>query len=115
MDTNDQTGNWADAIARARTHAPFLRALLDTFGTVSKALIEGKIEGALAAARAQGDAADTALALRRERSAIALALAIGDLASALPLEAVTAELSDLVDRSIARAADTAMMERTPGD
>src|SRR5439155_176112 len=114
MDTNDQTGNWADAIARARTHAPFLRALLDTFGTVSEALIEGKIQDALAAARAQGDAADTALALRRERSATALALAIGDLASVLPLETVTADLSDLADRSIARAADTAMMERTPG-
>ena len=115
MDTDDQTGNWADAIARARSHAPFLRTLLDTFGTVSQALDEGSLEAALAAARAEGRADDTALSLRRERSATALALAIGDLASVLPLEKVTAELSDLADRSIARAAAAAIMERTPQD
>jgi len=117
MDTNSQSqvDRWADAIGRARLHAPFLRTQLDNFGTVTEALRLGSVEGALAAAAIQGQAKDVAIALRRERSATALALAIGDLASALPLEAVVTALSDLADRSIARAVAAAITERTPDD
>ncbi|HEV2079445.1 MAG TPA: bifunctional [glutamine synthetase] adenylyltransferase/[glutamine synthetase]-adenylyl-L-tyrosine phosphorylase, partial [Allosphingosinicella sp.] len=52
-------------------------------------------------------------ALRRERSALALALGVGDLAGALPLEAVVGELSALADRVLQRALADAFAARTP--
>src|SRR5207253_9871760 len=62
-----------------------------------------------------GGGGNTPSALRRERSALALALAVGDLAGILPLERLTAELSDLADRALEAALQAAMAERYPGE
>lgn len=104
-----------DAIARARSHSPFLNFMLGQFPGVAAALEAGDLDGALAAAHAAGEAPDTMAAVRRERSAAALALGIGDLAGALRLEEVVRPLSDLADRQLDRALAAAIEERTPGE
>jgi glutamate-ammonia-ligase adenylyltransferase len=103
------------AIDRARAHSPFLTFLLDTAPDVAAALESGDVAAALAEAHKAGEAADAMTAVRRERSAVALALGIGDLAGALPLEAVVQPLSDLADRQLDRALAAAIAERTPDE
>lgn len=104
----------ADALDRAARHAPFLRAQIDRFGDLV-ALMEGEgIATALAACGAGLEDAPVARRLRVERSRTALALAIGDLAGLLSLEQVTQALSDLADRSLDLAIETAIRERMPG-
>lgn len=98
------TGDWQDAIARARANAPFLARALDRQPALEDLLREGDGEAALAwARRAGGEAPTCEIALRRERLALAAALAIGDLAGAFALERVMAELSDFADRALDRA------------
>src|SRR5687768_9693709 len=104
-----------DALARARAGSPFLRLQLELFPEITAFLAAGDFAAALAAARGEGEAQDVAAALRRERSGHALALGIGDLAGALPLERVMAELSALAERSLQRALALAIAERTPGE
>ncbi len=103
------------AIGRARDHSPFLSFLLDTAPGVAAALESGNVDAALVEAHKAGEAADAMTAVRRERSAVALALGIGDLAGALPLEAVVQPLSDLADRQLDRALAAAIAERTPDE
>jgi [glutamine synthetase] adenylyltransferase / [glutamine synthetase]-adenylyl-L-tyrosine phosphorylase len=100
------------AIGRAAGNSTFLRTQLERLPEVAEKLAGGDVEGALDAARAEGAAADTMVAVRRERSGFALALGIADLAG-LALEAVVEPLSDLADRQIERALAAAMAERTP--
>ncbi|MEA3001269.1 MAG: [glutamine synthetase] adenylyltransferase / [glutamine synthetase]-adenylyl-L-tyrosine [Sphingomonadales bacterium] len=103
------------ALARARAHAPYLRLQLDRFPEVAQALGRGDVEAAIAAGARAGEAApDLAAALRRERNALSTALGIGDLAGIVPLERLTAALSDLADRSLDRALAAAIEQRTPG-
>jgi glutamate-ammonia-ligase adenylyltransferase len=52
--------------------------------------------------------------LRRERRALALAVAIGDLAGLLDLTAVTETLTRFADAALDRAITAAIAERTPG-
>ena len=59
------------------------------------------------------EAGDVASELRRQRTALALAVALGDLAGELSLEDVTIILSDFADRAIDRALGAAMAERVP--
>ncbi|WP_233222388.1 bifunctional [glutamate--ammonia ligase]-adenylyl-L-tyrosine phosphorylase/[glutamate--ammonia-ligase] adenylyltransferase [Allosphingosinicella deserti] len=102
------------ALARARACSPFLRLQLDRFPAIAEALEAGELEQALNRARAAGaEAPNLAAALRRERSALAAALAIGDLAGLIPFEALVTELSDLADRTLHRAVEAAILERTP--
>lgn len=108
------TPDWQGAIARAAAHAPFLARLLERETTVAALLRDGRGEEALAAARAAGaGVADTGVALRRERRALALVLAIGDLAGAFPLTRVMAELSAFADRALERAISAAIHARVP--
>ncbi|MFX8668639.1 hypothetical protein ABTM51_21090, partial [Acinetobacter baumannii] len=80
-------------------HAPFLAGLIDRQPELVALLAKGDGEAALALTRRASDAApDVGTALRRERRALALALAIGDLAGAFPLARVTSELSAFADR-----------------
>ncbi|MES2302876.1 MAG: bifunctional [glutamine synthetase] adenylyltransferase/[glutamine synthetase]-adenylyl-L-tyrosine phosphorylase [Pseudomonadota bacterium] len=103
-----------DAIARARAHAPFLSMALDRLPHLEAMLAAGEVEQALALAKTTGQGIeDTAVALRRERLALALVLAIGDLAGALPLARVIGELSDFADRSLDAAIAAAIRRRTP--
>ncbi len=101
----------ADALGRVAGHSPFLRGLVGRGGAVAEALQRGAVDEALAQSARAGDGEEPAAALRRERSAFALALGVGDLAGALSLEQVMRGLSDLADRSIARALATAFVER----
>ncbi len=103
-----------NAIARARAHAPFLSMALDRLPHLEAMLAAGEVEQAFAHAKAAGTGIeDTAIALRRERLALALVLAIGDLAHAFPLARVIGELSDFADRSLNSAIIAAIRRRTP--
>src|SRR5688572_24129429 len=102
-----------DALARARACSPFLRIQLEQRPEIASELENGRLDEALALARAAGAATDVASALRRQRSGLALALAIGDLAGLIGLEALTRALSDLADETLERALAAALHERTP--
>lgn len=106
--------DWTGALARARTHAPFLARGLDRLPELETLLAAGSGEAALALAKAAGaDAANTPSALRRERLALAVALAVGDLAGAFPLARVIGELSDFADRAMDAAIADAIHRRVP--
>ncbi len=106
-----QTPDWASALHRARTHAPFLARALERQPDLAALLERGDSAAALAWARAQGEHPDAEIALRRERLALAAALAVGDLAGAFPLAAVVSELTAFADRALDRAIRTAITER----
>lgn len=104
--------DWQGAIERASSYAPFLARLLERETRLAELLAAGRGEDALAAARSAGeDASDVGVALRRERRALALVLAIGDLAGAFPLSRVMAELSGFADRALDRAIAAAIGAR----
>ncbi len=112
--TAADTADWAGAIARAKAHAPYLATGLERLPALAGLLAQGDWNGALALARAAGEgASDVGVALRRERRALSLALAIGDLAGALPLLEVTGALSDMADRSLDMAIADAIRRRAP--
>ncbi|WP_298289237.1 bifunctional [glutamate--ammonia ligase]-adenylyl-L-tyrosine phosphorylase/[glutamate--ammonia-ligase] adenylyltransferase [Novosphingobium sp.] len=101
-------------LVRARAHAPFLSRALDRLPDLEALLAAGNVEQALALARAAGEGIDdVAIALRRERLALALVIAIGDLAGAFPLARVITELSAFADRSLDAAIAAAIRRRTP--
>ena len=105
---------WQGAIARAERHAPFLARLLEREAVLAAMLAEGQGEDALVAAHKAGEGiADTGVALRRERRALALVLAIGDLAGAFPLARVMDELSRFADRALDTAIAAAIRSRVP--
>lgn len=108
------TVDWTGAIARARAHAPFLAGALDRLPELTELLAAGDEAGALAWARAAGAGApDIGTALRREKQALSLALAIGDLAGAFPLLRVTGELCDFADRALDAAIADGIRRRAP--
>ena len=107
--------DWAGALHRARSHAPFLARALERQPELADLLAKGDGAAALALARAQGAQPDAEVALRRERLALAAALAVGDLAGAFPLTQVVGELTAFADRALDRAIRTAIAERTDGD
>ena len=107
-------GDWQDAITRARACSPFLTRLLDKQPELEALLREGKGEAALAHAASAGEgASEVGTALRRERAALALALAIGDLAGAFPLLKVTGALSAFADRALDAAIHEGIRRRVP--
>ena len=106
--------DFPEAIARARAHAPFLATALERLPALTETLARGGIDEALAQSRSAGDGApDLGTALRRERLALALTLAIGDLAGELPLDRVMRELSDFADRALDAAILDAIRRRAP--
>lgn len=108
------SADWTSAIARARAHAPFLASALDRLPGITERLEAGDGEGALALAREAGTSApDTGAALRREKQALSLALAIGDLAGAFPLLEVTGTLSSFADRALDAAIVAGIRRRVP--
>jgi glutamate-ammonia-ligase adenylyltransferase len=108
------SGNWIDAIERARRHSPFLTLGLDRQPELEGLLRQGRGEEALAWARGCGDAApDIETALRYEKWGLATALAIGDLAGGFSLSRVMEELSGLADRALDAAIADAILARTP--
>lgn len=110
----DTMHDFNHALNRARNHAPFLSRALDRLPDLAALLAAGDVQAALELANATGAGVeDTGVALRRERLALALAVAIGDLAGALPLSRVVAELSDFADRSLDTAITAAIRRRVP--
>ncbi|OYZ08183.1 MAG: bifunctional glutamine synthetase adenylyltransferase/deadenyltransferase [Novosphingobium sp. 28-62-57] len=106
--------DFSHALVRARAHAPFLSRALDRLPDLEALLAAGNVEQGLALALAAGEGIDDiAIALRRERLALALVIAIGDLAGAFPLARVITELSAFADRSLDAAIAAAIRRRTP--
>lgn len=106
--------DWDHALVLARRHTTFLARALDRQPEVAALLAHGDIEAALAHARLAGQGVDDAgIALRRERLALALALAVGDIAGALPLMRVVQALSDFADRALDAAIAAAIARRAP--
>ena len=106
--------DWTGAIKRALAHAPHLAQGLERLPALAALLAKGEGEAALTWAKQAGaDQADTGIALRREKRALALALAIGDLAGAFPLARVMSELSDFADRALDAAIAAAIRLRVP--
>jgi glutamate-ammonia-ligase adenylyltransferase len=100
------------AIERAGIHAPFLReAMALRPDIVETFLANGPQTAAEQALQFGGETVDAEL--RRQRRALSLAVALGDLAGELPLERVTALLSDFADAAIERAIEAAMAELCP--
>ena len=100
----------AEAMERAR-EAPFLAWLMDRQSTVVEALADGWVD---LSPDVQGDG-PIARRLRLARRVLALNVAIGDLAGALDLTAVTAALTRFADTALDAAIAAAMAERTPGE
>ncbi len=108
------TADWTGALERARTSAPFLARGLDRQPALEALLAAGDGAGALQWAKAAGEGAESvAIALRRERMALAVALAVGDLAGVFPLAQVMAELSAFADRAMEAAIADAIRARVP--
>ena len=106
--------DWTGAIARADRHAPFLSGLLAREPALAELLAQGRGEEALALAKGAGQGSeDVGVALRREKRALALALAVGDLAGAFPLTRVMTELSAFADRSMHAAIEDAICRMVP--
>ena len=101
-----------DALRRASDHSPFLREAILTRAEIADAF---RARGAAAATdlalASEGDTIDSRL--RRQRHALALAVALGDLSAEFPLERVTGLLSDFADNALDEAVRTAILERTP--
>ena len=98
-----------DAVARARRHSSFLAMLLDR-----EREIEAKaLDGILAEPNAPDPDLPTGTALRRQRRALALTVALGDLAGVYDLTQVTGRLTDFADHALDRAIRAAIEERTP--
>lgn len=99
-----------DAVARARRNASFLAMLLDR-----EPEIEARaLENILVDPSPVGGDLPVGTALRRERRALALTVALGDLAGLYDLTEVTHRLTDFADRALDRAIRAAIEERTPG-
>ncbi|MCX7863617.1 MAG: bifunctional [glutamine synthetase] adenylyltransferase/[glutamine synthetase]-adenylyl-L-tyrosine phosphorylase [Novosphingobium sp.] len=108
------TADWTGAIDRARAHSPFLAMAMERQPELTAMLAAGDGEAALVRARCAGDGVeDVGVALRRERLALALVLAIGDLAGAFDLARVTGELSAFADRAMQAAITDAIRRRVP--
>ncbi|HEX5184698.1 MAG TPA: glutamine-synthetase adenylyltransferase, partial [Allosphingosinicella sp.] len=116
MDETHAEERIKDALARARAHSPYLKLQLERFPELARHLERGDAAGAIGTAAKAGEGApDLAASLRRERNALSAALGIGDLAGLVPLDRLTASLSDLADRSLERALAATMEQRTPGE
>jgi glutamate-ammonia-ligase adenylyltransferase len=103
-----------EAVGRAERHSHFLRGLIRRRPDVVAGLRAQGLGPTLAAAREESDASGVALALRRQKQAVALAIGLADLAGWAGLEEVVAGLSSFADDALHRAIGAAIEERTPG-
>lgn len=107
--------DWSDAIARARENAPFLERTLDRLPGLAATLKDGDTDAAFEfCARPHADQ-PIGIALRRQRLALALTLAIGDLAGAFTLDDVMQRLSAFADLALDTAIAEAAQARTKLD
>ncbi|MEP2100896.1 MAG: bifunctional [glutamate--ammonia ligase]-adenylyl-L-tyrosine phosphorylase/[glutamate--ammonia-ligase] adenylyltransferase [Parasphingorhabdus sp.] len=93
-----------DAIKRAQDHAPYLCQAMEVQPELTALLANEDLDAAFEFVDQAGvDAENVRQKLRREKRALALALAIGDLAGQLSLTEVVTQLSDFADRSLNEA------------
>ncbi|MXO65798.1 bifunctional [glutamate--ammonia ligase]-adenylyl-L-tyrosine phosphorylase/[glutamate--ammonia-ligase] adenylyltransferase [Altericroceibacterium endophyticum] len=106
--------DWSFALKRARSHAPFLSRGLDRLPQLAELLAAGNGDAALDFAHHAGEGIeDVGAALRREKLALSVSLAIGDLAGAFPLAQVMEQLSAFADRALDRAITAGITHRVP--
>lgn len=100
VDPDDLT----EAMERARAHAPFLAHLLDQEPALARGFAQGQLPDP-ASLWGEGDDLPVAQSLRLARRRLALVVAIGDLAGAFDLTAVTGACRALpIMRSTGRSA-----------
>ena len=93
-----------DALDRASAHAPYLGMAMQVQPELTELLAADNLDAALDYSRSIGESADNVRQkLRREKRALALTLAIGDLAGRLTLTDVITRLSDFADRALDEA------------
>lgn len=113
MSREDSASIRSDALNRAEAHSPFLREALRANPEIAATFLSTGAQAAAALATSPtGGRLEPRL--RRERTALALAVALGDLSGELTLEGVTGLLSDFADRAIDEAVAAAILERVPG-
>jgi glutamate-ammonia-ligase adenylyltransferase len=112
MSRESSTNDRLAALTRAREHSPFLRDSIGVRPDIADVFLSA---GAAAAAdlALQSSGGDLSASLRRQRRALALAVALGDLSGELALEQVTRLLSDFADSAIDQAVRVAIAERVP--
>lgn len=105
----------ADAMGRARAHAPFLAMAMERNPDILDRLGSHGVEAALAQVdQAWGDV-PVAQALRCRKNALAMVLAIGDLAGKISVEQVMRSLSDFADAALDAVLEDVFARRTPGE
>jgi len=103
-----------DALQRARANAPFLGMAMQVQPELTDLLAAEDLDAALDYCRSAGAGAENVRQkLRREKKALALALAIGDLAGQLSLTEVITGLSDFADRALDEALADIYASRYP--
>src|SRR5437763_10636983 len=113
MTRESSTSDRTIALRRAREHSPFLRDSISARSDIADTFLKlGASAAANLALQSTGD--DLAGSLRRQRQALALAVALGDLSGEFALEQVTRLLSDFADDAINQAIHAAIAERVPG-
>ena len=112
MARSDAQHRREDALRRAADHSAFLRESLHAHPEIGDAFKKSGAESAVAAALSL-ETGEIEVQLRRQRHALALAVALGDLSGEMPLERVTEILSDFADRAIDEAIIQAIVECVP--
>ena len=102
----------AHALRRAQACSPFLRSVAVARKDIVQLFLASDAAAAADAAVIDNDT-NLMSGLRRQRSALALAVALGDLAGEFALEDVTQRLSDFADRALDRAVAADIAERVP--
>lgn len=105
----------AETLTRAKENAPYLKMLLEVQPELADLLASENLEAALEYCAGAGEKAENVRQkLRREKRALALTLAIGDLAGRLSLTDVITRLSDFADRALDEALADIYATRYPG-
>src|SRR5437588_1539731 len=112
MSRESSSTDRTNALRRAREHSPFLRDSINARPDIADTFLKlGASAAANLALQSTGD--DLSASLRRQRQALALAVALGDLSGEFALEQVTRLLSDFADSAIDKAVHAAIAERVP--
>lgn len=108
-------GDLADALDRAMRWSPFLAMVAAREPGIVDAAGSGRLDLSSPLIPDLPDDLPVATRLRRQRRALALTVALGDLSGRLDLTAVTGALTRFADHALDTAIRTAIAERYPGE